>query len=77
MEIKDLLKIEKTGIMPEYFPTPMQAFIFRNWGMIDKSRLAEVLNTSVENVEKEALRMGLGEQGDVSEWMKKGYITVI
>ena len=77
MEIKDLLKIEKAGIMPEYFPTPMQAFIFRNWGMIDKSRLAEVLETSARNVEKEALRMGLGEQGDVSEWMKKGYITVI
>lgn len=77
MEIKDLLKIEKNGIIPEYFPTPMQAFIFRNWGMIDKKRLAEVLDTSVENVEKEAARMGLSNQGDVSIWMEKGYITVI
>ncbi len=77
MEYKKLLKIENKGIMPKYFPTPMQAVIFRNWGMIDKDRLAEVLETSVENVEREAKRMGLGDQGDVSLWLKKGYITII
>ena len=75
MEYKKLLKTGQKGIMPEYFPTPMQTFIFRNWGMIEKGRLAEVLETSVENVEKEAKRMGLDEQCDVSLWLKKGYIT--
>lgn len=77
MEYKKLLKIENKGIIPEYFPTSMQAFIFRNWGMIDKNRLAEVLETSTENVEIEAKRMGLEPQGDVSIWLQKGYITII
>lgn len=77
MEYKKLLKIEKKGLIPEYFPTAMQAFIFRNWNMISKERLAEVLETSVENVEREAVRMGLSAQGDVSAWLKKGYITII
>ncbi len=77
MAFEKLLKIQNKGIMPEYFPTPMQAFIFRNWGMIDKKKLADVLKTTVENVETEAKRMGLEEQGDVSVWMEKGYITII
>lgn len=77
MEFNKLLKIENKGLMPEYFPTPMQTFIFRNWGMIAKERLAEVLETSVKNVEQEATRMGLKRQGDVSLWLKKGYITII
>lgn len=77
MEYKNLLKIENKGIMPEYFPTPMQTFIFRNWGMIAKERLAEVLETTIESVECEAKRMGLEPQGDVSIWLQKGYITII
>ncbi len=67
----------KEGISPAWFPTTMQAFIFRNWNTVDKKRIAEVIETSVENVEREALRMGLGEQGDVSPWAEKGYITII
>ncbi len=77
MELNKLLKIENKGLVPEYFPTPMQAFIFRNWGMVAKERLAEVLETSAEKVELEAKRMGLRCQGDVSLWLKKGYITII
>lgn len=77
MEYKKLLKILNTGIIPEYFPTPMQAFIFRNWHMIPKDRLAEVLETETSNVDAEAKRMGLGKQGDVSAWLEKGYITII
>lgn len=68
---------ESAGIAPEWFPSRMQAFIFRNWNMVDKSRIAEVLETTVENVEKEAERMGLGEQGNTEIWQKKGYITIL
>ena len=67
----------KECISPAWFPTKNQAFIFRNWNTVDKKRIAEVIETSVENVEREALRMGLGEQGDVSPWAEKGYITII
>ena len=43
--------IKKSPVLPEYFPTLMQAFIFRNWETVSKSRLAEVLGTTAENVE--------------------------
>ena len=72
-----LLKSDKAGLVPAWFPSTMQAFIFRNWGMVDKSRLAKVLGTSEENVVRETKRMGLGEQGDLSLWPEKGYITII
>lgn len=65
------------GLIPAWFPSTMQAFLFRNWGMVDKSRLAKVLGTSEENVAREAQRMGLGEQGELSTWLEKGYITII
>ncbi len=63
--------------MPEYFPTPMQAVIFRNWEMVSKERIAKVLKTDVNNVLQEAKRMGLGKQGDTKLWSEKGYITII
>jgi len=69
--------IQGTPLYPTYFPTRMQTFIFRNWGTVDKARLALVLETTPEKVEKEALRMGLAPQEDVSVWLKRGYITVI
>ena len=72
-----LPKIGQKALTPDYFPTVMQAFIFRNWSMIPKARIALVLNTSVGNVLKEADRMGLSEQGDTNIWFEKGYITII
>ena len=73
----ELPEIKKAPVIPEYFPTLMQTFIFRNWEMVHKSRLAKVLGTSVEHVETEAGRMGLKEQGDTDIWLEKGYITII
>ena len=69
--------IGKVAIIPEYFPTVMQAFIFRNWEMVSKEKIAQVLGTTTENVVKEAERMGLGPQGDTDIWAEKGYITII
>ena len=73
----NFLEEEIVGIAPEWFPCKMQAFIFRNWNMVDKSRIADVLETTVENVEKEAKRMGLGRQGNTEIWREKGYITIL
>lgn len=70
-EIKD-----KTLSFP-HFPTRMQAFIFRNWNMVKKEKIAEVLKTDVQNIVAEAERMGLKNQGDVSIWSQKGYISII
>ena len=79
MELKSavLPPIKEAPFTLHHFPTPMQAFIFRNWWMIKKEKLAEVLETTVENVVCEAERMGLGEQGDTDIWLQKGYISII
>jgi len=61
----------------EHFPTRMQAFIFRNWDMVPKERIALCLKTDVSNIEKQAEKMGLGPQGDVSVWLERGYISII
>jgi hypothetical protein len=36
----------------DYFPHNQYAFVWRNWSVVDKSRLAEVLQTNIKNVEQ-------------------------
>lgn len=56
----------------------MHAFIWRNWTVVPVQRLAEVLGTKVEQVEKVADSMGLPSQGKVlPEWKERGYITIL
>lgn len=69
--------VDKGELELLHFPTRMQAFVFRNWEIVPAKKIAEVLNTSEENVKAIAYQMGLDEQGDVSVWLKKGYITII
>ena len=68
---------EGTNLELLHFPTRMQAFVFRNWETVDKERLAKVLRVDVATVEKIASDMGLPAQSDLSQWMTRGYITII
>ncbi len=72
-----LPELKNKPVQFNYFPTAMQAFIFRNWETVDKTIIAKVLETSVENIECEAERMGLSVQKNIKEWTEKGYITTI
>ena len=68
----------KEVVLPECnFPTPWQAVIFRNIGMIPDERIAKVLGTDAETVRLEAQRMGIGDIVYDPEWEKSGYITII
>ena len=62
-----------------HFPSRMHAFIWRNWTTVSASRLAEVLNTTEDNIQKVASSMGLDEQKKVDPvWSTaQGYITVL
>ena len=72
------LPIEKgQPVLPTYFPTLMQAVVFRNWETVKKEKIADVLETDVANVERLAYDMGLSPQGDLSKWSERGYITII
>ncbi len=72
--------IEERGPLPlEHFPTRMQAFVFRNWGMVEPSVLASILGCSTDSVRELAVNMGLPADpcGDYEAWRTKGYITII
>ncbi len=68
---------EEKRLKLKHFPTPMQAFIFRNWEMVLVERLALVLGTKPGNVLRQAEKMGLAPQKDTCIWQEKGYITII
>ena len=59
------------------FPTRWQAVVFRNYRMISAERIAMVLECTVEDVEREAVRMGLRKGEYNPEWMTRGVVTVI
>lgn len=62
----------------EHFPSRVHAFIFRNWPLVPKGRLAKVLNTTSSQVDKIAREMGLKEQPKLTpEIEKRSYLSVI
>ena len=69
----------KDKILPlPHFPAGFQAVIFRNWGLVDKSRIAAVIGTDEETVTREAQARGLdGSAKAQPDWLTKGYITII
>ena len=60
-----------------HFPAEYQTLIFRLWEMVDCIKIAEVLETNVENVLKSAETMGLGAQKNLDEWATRGYISIL
>ena len=62
-----------------YFPHRQYTFVWRNWSIVDKVKIADILGTSVEKVEDLALSMGLPKRQTIEkEWStQRGYITVI
>lgn len=62
-----------------YFPHRQYAFVWRNWSVVEKGKLAAVLDTTVENVEALAVSMGLPKKQTIEkEWStSRGYITVV
>ena len=67
----------KAAVSFPYFPTAFQAFIFRAYEYVAASKIAEILNTTEENVRLSAAQMGLPEYNPDSLWLTKGYITII
>ncbi len=60
-----------------HFPTAYQTLIFRLWEMVSAEKIAEVIETSVENVNKAAEKLGLTKQKNLDMWMTRGYISII
>jgi len=62
----------------DHFPDRLCAFVYRNWGMIEPTRLAEVVSATEEEINSLAEQMGLPVPAVIDDnWLKLGYITII
>lgn len=65
-------------ILPEHFPSPMYAFLWRNWNAVDLDRMAAVLGATPAQVQELADQMGLPPAEPVSEEMKqRNYLSLL
>lgn len=61
-----------------HFPTRWQAVVWRNWGLVPLSRLAEVLQTTQETLKAAADDLGLDPEEPLQEsWLEKSYLSFI
>ena len=64
-----------------HFPTGQQAVVWRNWGLVDPVRIAEVLGTTTAIVEKMGKDMGLAPPpvpgSRRHRFSHRGYLTII
>ena len=68
----------KPALGPEPFPDRMSAFVWRNWGLVEVDRLAEVVGAEPKDLVAIAADFGLPSAPRVlTEWRDKGYITVV
>lgn len=66
------------AIGPDPFPDRLSAYVWRNWGLVDRIRLAETVGADVSDITRIAVEMGLPADPAVEpEWATDGYITVI
>ena len=75
--IYSLPVIDKEPVSLPHFPTRHQAFIFRAYEYVPAEKIAEILNTSTENIKKAATEMGLPSYNPGNLWLTRGYITII
>lgn len=66
------------ALVLSHFPNRLITFVWRNWELVPPSRLAEVLQTSTDNVIALAAHLGLRVPPRVSPaWLQRGYVTLI
>ena len=66
-------KAMKPAISPAPFPDRMSAYVWRNWGLVDKATLAKVVGATAEDLTEVAEQMGLPPDPAVlPEWRRKG-----
>lgn len=58
------------------FPTPWQTVIYRNYRRVPSENIAKVLGCTIEDVEREAARLGLRTGECDPAWLQRGYITI-
>lgn len=68
----------RAAVPLKHFPDGLHAFVWRNWELISLERMAEVLQTTPQNVRDVGLSMGLpAHVRPLAEYQQRGYITII
>lgn len=68
----------KPPVPIDHFPDALHAVVWRNWSLVPVERLADVLETTPENVTKIATSLGLPSDPQVApEMTTRGYITLV
>jgi hypothetical protein len=62
----------------EHFPTPVHAFVFRNWNFVETGRLAKILKTGPKKIREMAAEMGLpAEEAAPAIYRSRLYLSLI
>ena len=73
----ELPEIGKKPVDFFHFPTKECAFVFRALEFFTYEKIAEILDTTPENIKELGESMGIYEDQKSDVWIKKGYITII
>ena len=66
------------AVVDAHFPSRMHDFVFKNWSVVPQQKIAAVLKTDLENVQKIAYSMGLPPDPVIPMNVKeRGYITIL
>ena len=65
-------------LVARHFPNRVYEFVWRNWNVVEPSRMAELLGASKADIVALAESMGLPPAAPISVWQKRrGYLTLI
>lgn len=72
-----LPKLGKKPIDFPHFPSRECAFVFRALEFFSYEKIAQILDTTPENIKELGVAMGISHDCATDIWRKKGYITII
>lgn len=73
----ELPQIGKAPVALPHFPTRECAFVFRALEFFRYEKIAQILETTPDNIKKLGAAMGIYADQKSDVWLKKGYITII
>jgi len=73
----ELPKLGKNPVSLPHFPTRECAFVFRALEFFSYDKIAEILETTPENIKELGADMGIYTDQKSNIWIEKGYITII
>lgn len=69
---------DRAPVAVAHFPTPVHAFVWRNWQLVPTEKLAAVVGAEPEDIARMGAAMGLGTPPTIApEIRKRAYISII